>query len=777
MSIPFDPANTVAVVVGIESYKAGDRWALNGPALDAVAFVEWLRAHSVPPANILLYLSPLAANEAEIATRLAAVGVVTKAEATTDQIRAAFQSGIKTAAANAKLLYVFWGGHGAMESDNERRLFCHDANVGDFNPLNLESLLETLRSRPWSRIRDQIIVVDTCANYYEEMSYRQNQADVRFSKGADELGGLDQLVILAAASGEKAGNDPVRRSGAFSQRFLRGIEASPYNDWPDFNKLARSIEDDFATLSSDGSDRQHPVALRWRTSDGRGGAVQAYPVSRALQDTANEGNVGVGQLRKLVGIALAANMFVDLHARDALVAAMDASVRNAIERKPDNAEHDLLQIFANTLNEKQRSRQLVRAIELQDGNNASRATLIEAIKSVLVAIAVRESLGNKLISTEDLRRHYRDSLPDVQLAQPVYTLDEVIDQLNDCSPRSKDAVPPAMEFMVRIARDQNIPALEQRVVTWCVEDGRMGGFVTLSKALDDERKGASQGNATLYVDASQLDSTGTIQPSLRFHLHDARNRQIGTDTVWVETRNGESVERSRNRALAKVLQQASALLATDAKASSMNIELFVTMEQLTWCFDEWKTDVDDEDSPALGHVYPMLLRWVERSRVQGSTLTQERRNAWSRAATNIRASVDQDVALDLKWVLRAGPEPSILEAMIQARDFRSVMLLEFVPGFDENFKTERRLVKAVLQGGAPYLLWWRSQQDAKTVGAELQWEMAPKTFDAFPAKSAKLRLEAALQQNTLGKSLVVLWDDPARNPLGLLFSHLTQRPT
>jgi hypothetical protein len=61
-----NPAQSHAVVVGIEKYDIGDAWNLNGPALDAVRFVRWLRTRGVPAENIDLFASPLAENKTEV---------------------------------------------------------------------------------------------------------------------------------------------------------------------------------------------------------------------------------------------------------------------------------------------------------------------------------------------------------------------------------------------------------------------------------------------------------------------------------------------------------------------------------------------------------------------------------------------------------------------------------------------------------------------------------------------------------------------------------------
>jgi len=62
-----EPANTHAIVVGIEEYDIGPDWNLDGPALDAARFIRYLRDQHIPPGNITLFTKPLAKNRGEIA--------------------------------------------------------------------------------------------------------------------------------------------------------------------------------------------------------------------------------------------------------------------------------------------------------------------------------------------------------------------------------------------------------------------------------------------------------------------------------------------------------------------------------------------------------------------------------------------------------------------------------------------------------------------------------------------------------------------------------------
>lgn len=792
MKINFDPANTIAVVVGIERYKAGERWNLNGPAMDAVRFVDWLTARSVPSQNIHLFLSPIDANVSRVNSALSVINtaitaraqaagavpvhIVVENDATTVHLRKMLQEQLEAAAQSMKTLFVFWGGHGAMESDNERRLFCEDARSSDLQPVNLESLLMALRSKPRSKMRDQVIIVDACANYYEEMSYRQGQSQVMFSKGADETGGMDQIVLLAASSGQKAANDTVKWSGAFSDLLLQHLEATPTDSWPDFQDVAKYLENEFARPAANRAARQKPVALRWRNSAGDGGSVGTYPLSDDLQTTANAANVGVGQLRTLVGVALAARTWEPVATRNRLVDFLALS-GPAIERNVDDVEHDMLRIFAVALASDDRADELRSAVEYLEPNAAARDALITNIDAVRIAIVLRAIIGNAMPDFKVLLRCYRASLPDIQLATDVRDLDEIIEQLNDVGLRNDTSLPPALEFVGRLADALDLETLEDWVTRRCSKDRRLSALAELRTEIASARTSAPQ-KAMLYVDASQASDVSE-SPTLRYWLYDGAGTMLTSQLVPVVQTGADSLEVARNKALATILQHVNDVLNARGTTYDFNIELFVNLDQVAWKFDEWRYEADDEDSASFGTTHPLVLRWIDRTHPM---FAPNKLNAWNNAARNIRKSHEDGTTPPVRMIARAGSEPRGVEAELSQPDFKAVVALDFVPAFDNASDIERRLLKSALAGGAPYVFWWRNAVNAADNSAALHDALKAETqsgssLDVFPERCLKLRLAAITDKNVLGTSLVVIWDDPARNPLKQLFSHPPQRAT
>src|SRR5262245_40453518 len=142
---------TFAVLVGVESYAAGGEWNLDGPASDACRFAKWLRERGTPKDRILLFLSPLAENQS-LAQKLELD--VTAKPATRADITDVFTKVLPQKSGD--LLCFFWGGHGVIDAEGNRRLFYADADLNDLRHLNLNDLLTAWRTSILSGFPRQI---------------------------------------------------------------------------------------------------------------------------------------------------------------------------------------------------------------------------------------------------------------------------------------------------------------------------------------------------------------------------------------------------------------------------------------------------------------------------------------------------------------------------------------------------------------------------------------------------------------------------------------------
>ncbi|MFJ9565011.1 caspase family protein [Streptomyces fuscichromogenes] len=247
------PDRTHAVVVGVERYAVGPSWDLPGPAADARRFTAWLRGRGVPAAHISLLLDALPGTggpEVDVpagpARREAVQEVLTR----------------RLPALEGDLLVVVWGGHGVTDPQGHRRLFYADATAADKRNLDLDAWLTALTTDVLPGFRRQIWLVDSCQTFVEDLGFVRSLPGELPSHG-DRLPGREQFVLLASGPGQRAANDPVLRTGAFSRAVLAALEASDDENWPpDTGALADTVIGGF----TEGG--QRPSSLWYRSGTG-----------------------------------------------------------------------------------------------------------------------------------------------------------------------------------------------------------------------------------------------------------------------------------------------------------------------------------------------------------------------------------------------------------------------------------------------------------------------------------------------------------------------------
>lgn len=201
------PHRVVALVVGIERYAAGDGWNLPGPVRDALRFRDWLLARGVPPGNVLLHLAPLEGGTPDVPHR----------PADHNSLRSAFVTDIPARGGDA--LWVWWGGHGVLDKDEHLRLYTADATVPDRRNIDVESARTTLRSDAVTGFGRQTWMVDACQTFDERHHFPHSLPDERLPAG-QRVQAHEQVLMFAATRGQRAANDPERRTGVFSDIVL-----------------------------------------------------------------------------------------------------------------------------------------------------------------------------------------------------------------------------------------------------------------------------------------------------------------------------------------------------------------------------------------------------------------------------------------------------------------------------------------------------------------------------------------------------------------------------
>ena len=320
-----DSTKTYAVVVGVEKYAAGSAWDLDGPASDACRFVQWLRRRGVPVNQISLFLSALDGNNG-LTNQLDVAALA----ATQDVVKTALTETLTKK--RGDLLYFFWGGHGVVDAQGNRRLFYADATENNLRHLNLNNLLAAWRTAVLSGFPQQIGFIDACANYIEHMRRAVSMPEETYPASVP-VAGVEQFVLLAAAPGELARNQTAKKSGAFSEALLAQLEQSS-NGWPpDLQQITQRLQEHFAALRDAGEARQTPAHFWFRDWNGSEGTLGS--LVRQPQPTAGGGEeLGFVQRGKLTNALLACEVMSNTQTRESVISDLRREIKFNTWRNP-----------------------------------------------------------------------------------------------------------------------------------------------------------------------------------------------------------------------------------------------------------------------------------------------------------------------------------------------------------------------------------------------------------------------------------------------------------
>ncbi|MFI9508450.1 caspase family protein [Nocardia sp. NPDC052566] len=251
------PARTLAVIIGIEDYRIGPGWPLNGPALDACRFASWLIERGVDAGSISLLVSALPSNAAAVD---ALPHGITVGAADHQTIRRALTSYLYRSSSDLLILYI--GGHGYIDKDVRRILYA-DATADDEANLNLTSLLKSMRTERYSGHLRQLVFVDSCLSFAHETHWDTSAIpDETFASGR-ELHDYDQRAFFAASPGQRAANDDRLRTGLFSRvlRELLDPMVAEGISRLDHGALLTALRERFEYLRGTGHTEQSPSYL------------------------------------------------------------------------------------------------------------------------------------------------------------------------------------------------------------------------------------------------------------------------------------------------------------------------------------------------------------------------------------------------------------------------------------------------------------------------------------------------------------------------------------
>ncbi|MBC7882746.1 MAG: caspase family protein [Anaerolineae bacterium] len=374
------PAATRALLVGIDRYEAGDRWNLNGPVPDVLRIAKWLTGIGVPPANLTVLLSPLESNVALVDEITQLLGTA-PLPATEDQVKKAFEA---LQGQKADLLLVYWGGHGWLTQDGQRRLFVSDTTEKNLRNMDLNDQLTAMRTNLFSGTRKQVFVVDACANYAIGMAVTPPSTQV--AKGT-VLPGIEQFVLLAARPGDLAKNDDTQQTGVYTRELLKELNSlPPAENWSEqLPQISSRLQSRFDELRAQGRTRQTPVYLWHKDMVGNEYNFRLTPraLSSPIQQTARlPRTLSLAERGRLRDLFLACASMQSQAKRDAIVGDLSPNVASVISRGSDS-NTDILNILKTVRDFRGGLAQLILAIHLYEGDSLPYQNLYAEINRIL----------------------------------------------------------------------------------------------------------------------------------------------------------------------------------------------------------------------------------------------------------------------------------------------------------------------------------------------------------------------------------------------------------
>jgi hypothetical protein len=693
-----DPAATYAVVVGIERYDAG--WPLNGPARDAMRIAAWLRAAGVPANQIFLVVAALPENQDSADHEAARLGIEMHTPADREDILTLFTR--KLTKVTGQHLVVYWSGHGTVDEKGGRVLFTADADANDKRNIHLPDLLDYLKDKEVRGFLNQVVIVDACANYVEDMRSRTVLPKATFPGSRARKQGVQQFVLYAAAQGQTAGNNQTERYGDFTEVVLGQLHGANGPQWPpNMNALSTKVAETFEGLRTQGKSRQTPVFLSG--IDWNGNEFEhdygGLPVSGRAQQATAEAGLTTSQVRRLAS-ALADSPF-----------AIDASeFMQALE------QGSLEQLFADL-------------VERAGGEDELLA--LEQVKHLSHRqLRIAEPLRHfSQISAKQARSYY-DVVPDRQLAPRLLELDEVLEHLAEFGELDERA--PLLRFVARL----EILTGNRLTSKWF----RLSPASLKRLRAFEQTAMAAHSGSHLVLDLRVPGSpTPTWPTSLVGHLR-------SPDGQWSkETFACAGTESGVRAAVNELITWAHERESDDQQ--SLGLGFLAPRVRFDDVPESW-TYVDEfSDGVPLREEYPVVLHSGDRL---GVPRAQAR---WRGRAQRIAADLDA-ADPEIIWI-EAAQDPKTINRLIREANAACVVF-SYLPGPLRGPLPADPLVAAI-NPGAPYVIWLDEEPgDWDSARAAITTLVNKGQFDQVPVRTMEIRRNC--EHVLHGLAIRVLWD-------------------
>ncbi|WP_433685393.1 hypothetical protein [Nocardia sp. CA-119907] len=268
----FDPDRVLVIAIGIDEYRQS-AMRLSGAAAYAERFAKWALGQGVPAKNILLACSdtdsmpdPLSGIRRWEPAQASIIDLLKDAAGRSDPERSGPEE------PDLELLLMYWCGHGVLKSGRKRALFTSDAESGALRVHVVEEIRNYLSSTTVKGLDSQIIFIDACADFYNEMHLNERLVKTTLNIGNPKR--VRQYVLHSTSEGQSAYHDNITRSNVFSDTVFQWLDTMPPGPLtPNIGTLNAMVTARFDLLRAADGPEQTPV---WQVDD-TGGTSYTLP--------------------------------------------------------------------------------------------------------------------------------------------------------------------------------------------------------------------------------------------------------------------------------------------------------------------------------------------------------------------------------------------------------------------------------------------------------------------------------------------------------------------
>lgn len=229
------PANTRAMVVGIEDYSSIDvAYNLPGAAADALRVANWLQRRGVSANRIDIRLAPLP--EFDDHQQLEALNLSECSYKRFSEQEFYTWVDIELRNAEESMLVVYWSGHGLnYDQDGNLYLLLPNASDGQLVSVNIDKLQIMLQGRNYAVLKRQLFILDACRSWLSTWAKgrKPSARDLDIGpRSAAEL--VEQYTIFACKQGQAARLEESQGS-RFTATLLEALGET--TGWPDFDAV------------------------------------------------------------------------------------------------------------------------------------------------------------------------------------------------------------------------------------------------------------------------------------------------------------------------------------------------------------------------------------------------------------------------------------------------------------------------------------------------------------------------------------------------------------